>query len=141
EHYIDYEMLDGRALPPTRYEFIKMCAEAKLDPKAVGTVPYAVAEGTERLEVAFAEYRRWPDDPDIRSKCLVYAGLMSHYAEDLCMPLHATVHHDGRALTNFVSPRTGIHNKIDALPEKLGMTPDELAQGLKVAVIPDLMPG
>lgn len=141
EHFIDYEMLAGRPLPPTRYEFIKLCAEAKLNPKTVGLVLYAIAEGTERLAVAFAEHRRWPDDPHIRIKCLVYAGLMSHYAEDLCMPLHVTVDYDGRCGPNFTSPHSGIHAKVDALPEKLRMPPDDLARGLKVAALPDLMPG
>src|SRR5437764_12308392 len=46
EHYLDSELLKGHPLPATRYPFIALCAEMKLDPKAVGLVHYSTAEGT-----------------------------------------------------------------------------------------------
>jgi hypothetical protein len=52
-------------------------------------------------------------------KAIVYAGLLSHYAADLAMPLHASIHWDGRAHPDGSSPRTGIHLKVDALPTHL----------------------
>ena len=88
EHYLDYELIDKATLPKTRYEFIALCAKKGIDPSKVGLVPYAVIEWTQQLSLAFAEHRRWPDDPHIQAKCLVYAGLLSHYAADLCQPLH-----------------------------------------------------
>jgi hypothetical protein len=140
EHYIDLEMLDGRALPPTRHEFLKLCGEMKLDPKNVGYLPYAIAEWTERLSIAFAEHRRYPDNPYIKNKCLVYAGFLAHYAQDLCMPLHTTIHHDGRAMPDGSSPKTGIHTKVDSLIEKLQMQPAALAKNQGVAAVPALLP-
>jgi hypothetical protein len=140
EHYIDYELLQGRPLPPTRYQYLKLCGEAKLDPEKVGTAPYAVAEWTERLTVALAEHRKWPENPSIRTKCLVYAGFLAHYAGDLCQPLHCTVHHDGRAKPDGSSPRTGIHQKVDALIEKLDLKPEHLAGNQKVEAFDNLMP-
>ena len=140
EHYIDYELLQGRALPPTRYQFVRLCAELKLDPKEVGLLPYAIAEWTERLTVAFAEHRRWPDDAAIRSKSLVYAGFLAHYAGDMCMPLHVTVNHDGMAKPDGSSPRTGIHAKVDGLIQRLAMKPQDLAKNQSVQAVPELMP-
>jgi len=120
EHYIDLELLNGAELPKTRREFVQLCANNKVTADKVGTVPYAVIEWTQRLTIAFAEYRKWPQNEDIHAKCLVYAGNLAHYAQDLCMPLHTTVHYDGK-LTDFnlPSPKTGIHLKVDALLNKI----------------------
>lgn len=115
EHYLDLELLAGRALPPTRYGAIRLMKELGREPAQVGFLPWAVVEGAERLAVCFAEHRRWPDDPSIRSKCLVYAGWLAHYAADLEQPLHTTLHHDGWALPGGESPFDGTHRRIDAL--------------------------
>ena len=127
EHFIDVELLDGRALPPTRYAYLKMCYAMKRDPSKVGTLPYAVAEWTERLTIAFAEHRRWPDDATVQWKCRFYAGILAHYAQDLHQPLHLTIHYDGRARPDGSSPGTGIHAKVDTLIARLGLRPDAVA--------------
>ena len=124
EHYLDLELLEERAIPSLRSEHLRLVAWLAAEPgggrvrdiASVGTLPYSVTEGLQRLTVAFAEYRRWPDDPHIRAKILVYAGLLAHYAGDLCQPLHTTLHHDGRSHPDGTSPRTGIHRRVDALP-------------------------
>jgi hypothetical protein len=51
----------------------------------------------------------------------VYAGILAHYAGDLEMPLHLTIHFDGMTGKDGVSPRSGIHNKVDALIEKVSL--------------------
>ncbi|HEX8238036.1 MAG TPA: hypothetical protein VF600_19000 [Abditibacteriaceae bacterium] len=140
EHYIDLELLQGRALPPTRHEFLKLCAEMNLEPKDVGYLPYSIAEWTERLSIAFAEYRKYPANPYIRNKCLVYAGFLAHYAQDMCMPLHVTVHHDGRANPDGSSPKTGIHASVDSLIEKLNMQPARLAANQRIVAVSALLP-
>ncbi|MEX0775456.1 MAG: hypothetical protein WD042_07050 [Phycisphaeraceae bacterium] len=144
EHYIDMELLQGRPLPATRYEFIKLCQELGVEPNKMGTLPYAVVEGTQRLTVAFAEHRRWPDNPHIKAKCLLYAGLLAHYSCDLAMPLHVTVHFDGQApvegKTFGRSPHTGIHAKVDHLVEQLALDPMAIAKDAKVVKFDDLMP-
>lgn len=124
DHYLDMELLAGEKLPPDRYGLIDLCARKGISPYKVGTLPYAVAEWTGRLTVALAEYRRWPDDPAIQSKCLVYAGLLAHYARDLCQPLHTTIDFDGRN-----GQGKGIHAKVDALLEQLpaALPPHKLA--------------
>lgn len=140
EHFLDLELLGGRPLPEHRYEFVKLCAEAGLDPAQVGTVPYAVAEWTEKLALALAQHRRWPENALVQTECLIVAGHLAHYAEDLCQPLHATLHYDGRALEGGKSPRSGIHEKVDALPEKLRLDPGALAKGQVLALGDSLMP-
>ncbi len=119
EHFIDVELLQARDLPPLRYDYLKLCRELEVDPTKAGTLPYAVTEWTQKLTMAFAEHRAYPDNAYIRAKCLVYAGLLAHYAADLHMPLHTSMHWDGRAEEGVPYTRTGIHNKVDALPTKI----------------------
>ncbi len=119
DHFIDLEYLRGNPLPPTRDGYRRLCAELGVDPQKAGMLPYAIAEWGQRLTVAFAEYRRWPDNPHIQMKCLVYAGVLSHFTADAAMPLHTTVHYDGRIEDGGGSPHTGIHARVDALPTKL----------------------
>jgi hypothetical protein len=136
----------GRAeLPATRYEYLALCAKHGIDPKRIGTLPYSVAEWTQRLAVAFAEHRKWPDNAAIKAKCLVYAGILSHYSADLCMPLHTTIHYDGRAGADGKSPRSGIHEKIDDLPGDLLrlelLREDDVAKDLQPQPLEKLLPG
>ncbi len=119
EHYFDLEVLGGRDIPADRYALLMWCGRQGVHPSKIGLAPYAIQEWTERLAVAFAEHRRWPANVAIHRKCLVYAGHLAHYAEDLCMPLHTTIHYDGRAKADGSSPKSGIHLKVDALLGKL----------------------
>lgn len=119
EHYCDLELLGDAPLPPTRYAMLRLCYDNDLDPKRVGLAPYAVIEWTQRLTIAFAEHRRWPDNPHIQAKCLVYAGTLAHYAQDITQPLHTTIHYNGRVDANGLRADSDIHQRIDALPGKL----------------------
>ena len=127
EHYFDLEYLEGRAIPAKRFDFIALCHELDLDPKRVGLAPYSISEWTERLTVAFAEHRKWPENETVQQKCLVYAGFIAHYAEDICQPLHATVHFDGMAQDDGNKVGRGIHEKVDSAVERLGFTSQGLA--------------
>lgn len=139
EHYLDLEYLAGRDLPEHRYEFAALCRELGWDVPRVGALPYAITEWTQRLMLAFAEHRRWPDDPDIQAKCLTYAGLLAHYAEDLCQPLHTTVHFDGRvAKPGDPPPHSGIHFKMDRLFRKLHTPDAEVVADLQSEPFDDL---
>ena len=120
EHYIDLELLNGVSLPNMRKDFEQLCVNNKTTYDKVGTVPYAIIEWTQRLTLVFAEYRKWPQNEVIRVKCLIYAGNLAHYAQDMCMPLHTTVHYDGKVTDfNLPSPPTGIHLKVDSLLQKV----------------------
>jgi len=120
DHYLDLEYLRGAELPEDRIAFAKWCFEHDLSPDTVGTLPYALAEWTQRLAYALAEHRAWPDNEHIQTKCAVYAGILAHYAADACQPLHTTVHYDGKvSQLGADSPHTGFHLKVDALTDTL----------------------
>lgn len=140
EHYLDLEMLEGRELPRLRQDYIALCFELGVRPERAGYAPYAIAEWTQRLAVAFAEHRKWPENAFIQQKCLVYAGFLAHYAEDLCQPLHVTIHYNGRRQDDGTVLHKGIHEKVDSLPEVLKMDPAGLAEGLEVVAPDSLMP-
>ncbi len=141
EHYLDLELLQGKPLPKTRYEFTQLCTELGIKPDKVGFVPYALAEWTERLAVAFAEHRKWPNNPFIQSKCLFYAGFVAHYAQDMCQPLHLTIHFDGWKQSDGSVLHKGIHEKVDALIEYLALDPSMLAKDQEIEPLDDLMAG
>lgn len=124
DHYFDAELMPGftddlAALPPTRHAYLKLIAKHDTSARDAGTLPYALLEWTERLTYAFAEHRRFPDDPIVQQKCLLYAGLLAHYAQDASQPLHLTVEFDGRLNDKGKTSETGIHEKIDSLPNRL----------------------
>jgi hypothetical protein len=120
-HYFDLELFEDVILPDTREDFWWWCLRHKVSVGKIGALPYAIAESSTRLSLALAEHQRWPENEAIQAKCLVYAGLLAHYAQDACMPLHATIHWDGRSTSDNNSPRTGIHTKTDALLHKIPM--------------------
>ncbi len=137
DHYFDIELIRDDTLPEQRYEFLALLAEKKLRPREVGMGLYALIEARQQLAAALAEYRRWPENPYIRAKCLVHAGALAHYAQDLCQPLHTTIHHDGRVdPATGRSPRSGIHHKVDDLIRHLTGRSLEPAADLQVVVIP-----
>jgi hypothetical protein len=138
EHFFDWEELEGRALPELRSHYVRLMASSRQDPAAVGYLPYAVLEDAERLAVAFAEHRRWPANPEIHGKILLYAGLLAHYAADICQPLHTTIHHDGRARADGSSPHTGIHQHVDALLESVPFDRVAAVAGLEISAVSDL---
>lgn len=140
QHYFDVELLQGRPFAENLGAHIRLCAELGTSYHKVGTLPYALAEWTERLAVAFAEHRKWTENPMIQSKCLVYAGFIAHYAQDMCQPLHLTVHFNGRANPDGSSPGTGIHENVDALIGRLELKADELAKEQKIAPVSELLP-
>lgn len=125
DHYFDCEILEGVDLPADRYAFLKIVYARGLEPSKVGLLPYSITEWTGRLQCAFAEYRAWPDDKAIQAKCLLYAGVLAHYAEDLCNPLHTTIHYDGRIQADGSKSGKGIHLRLDALIQKTPPVPAE----------------
>ena len=137
EHFIDWELLGGTPLPATRWDYLALLHERKIPAQQIGTLPYAVSEYLERLTLAFAEHRRWPEDPYIGQRALLYAGYLSHYAGDMVQPLHTSIHHDGRALPDNSSPRTGIHQLVDGLFEKAPIDPAAVTRDLPVRELTD----
>ena len=135
EHFFDLELIEGADIPPKRHEFIALAHRLGVAPNKVGYAPYAITEYTERLTVAFAEHRKWPENAMIHHKIFVYAGILAHYAEDIAQPLHATIHYDGRVVDGGDKQHAGIHETVDSLIERLEMKPGDLARAVSVAPI------
>ena len=143
DHFFNSELVEGLGgdLPGNRYSFIASCQGAGIQPEGVGFLPYSLAEWTERLAVAFAEHRRWPDNPVIHGKCLTYAGFIAHYAADAVQPLHVTIHADGRVQEDGTVIQKGIHGKVDGLVQEMGFDPVQLSSQARVVVLDSLLTG
>jgi len=139
EHFFDLELFTEADLPDNRLDFFFWCLRNGTYIQKIGTLPYALGEATERLTVAFAEYQRWPENTAIQCKCRVYAGHLAHYAQDLCQPLHTTLHYDGRADAAGTSPRSGIHARVDALLGKMDPNHPPSVPADTIAVYDDLL--
>jgi hypothetical protein len=138
DHYLDLEDLEGNLLPADRHKAAAMIARLKRRPELVGMLPYAIVEDYDRLSCAFKDYRDDPNNPAVQMKCLVYAGVLSHYTADAAMPLHTTRHYDGRKSPDGKLQQKGIHAKIDAFPEKNQLSAEEICRGLEARGIEDV---
>ena len=139
-HYFNMELMDINGIPASRYEFGRICAELGKRPEQVGLLPYVTAESTEQLAVALAEYRKWPENPFIQNKCLVYAGIVAHYAQEVCQPLNMTIYWNGRGEDG--NPKNQrIHEKIDGLLQNLGLESATIAGGVTATPVDSLMGG
>lgn len=132
EHYIDLEEFGGETLPRDRLKALDLAKKRGVTPEKAGFLPYALMEHYDRLACAFYDYRREPDNEAVRMKCLVYAGVLSHYTGDACMPLHSTRDYDGRIGIDGKMKQKGLHAKIDGFPETHGFTAEELSRGITV---------
>lgn len=131
DHFMAYEQVEGRELPPDRFDFLAMVSEQGLEvpglpAKYVGLLPYRVAELYQNLTLDFALWRNEgmslpSDDPKrkaLEENALVTAGLLGHYVGDAAQPLHATVHHDGWNVAAEANPhgyrtRRGLHREFE----------------------------
>lgn len=138
DHYLDLEDLEGNPLPEDRWKAISLMIKIGKQPERVGMLPYAIMENYDRLACAFYDYRANPNDEAARSKCLTYAGNLSHFTGDLAMPLHTTRDYDGKKGTDGKMIQRGIHAKIDGFPEKNNFSAEEVSRGLKAKKIDDV---
>lgn len=137
DHYLDLEDLDGNELPRTRFKLIELMHKLGKAPDKAGFLPYAIQEHFDQLTLAFADYRKDPENEANKMKCLVYAGILSHYTGDACMPLHTTRNYDGKPGPDGVMQQRGIHAKIDGFPETFGLTWEEMARNLELQTVDD----
>lgn len=137
-HFLDLEYLDGNPLPDDRYKAAVLLNKLHQKMEFTGTLPYAIMENYERLACAFYDLRHDPNNETIKMKCLVYAGVLSHYTGDCMMPLHTTKDYDGKKKAGGGFEQKGIHAKIDGFPEKNGFTAEEIGRGLHAEPIEDV---
>ena len=140
DHFLDMENFHGKDLPANRWKAIILLQELKEDPEKTGMLPYAILENYERLCCAFRDYRETPNEPAVRAKCIVYAGILAHLTGDCAMPLHTTRDYDGRKGADGAFEQKGIHARIDAFPERNGLTAEEMSRGLKATPVENAWP-
>lgn len=131
EHFLDLEYLEDSPLPEDRYKMLDLLHDKKRKATVVGMLPFAIIESHDRLACAFQDYRAAPEDPIIRAKCIIQAGILAHYTGDCSMPLHTTKDYDGKPDGNGGYRQRGIHARLDAFPEKHGITAEEMARDLE----------
>jgi hypothetical protein len=137
-HYLDLEDLENNELPADRWRAAELMRKLKQQPERVGLLPYAILENYDRLSCAFYDLRQEPNNEAIRAKCLVHAGVLSHFTGDLAMPLHTTRDYDGRKGDGGKVVQKGIHARLDGFPEKNGFSPEEICRGLKARSVDDV---
>ncbi len=138
DHYFSLERLGAAGWPERRDLFLLRLGEGGRDAGWIGTLPLAVAETSDRLALAFAQHRCWPDDRAIQARAIEHAGVLAHFAADLVQPLHTTIHHDGRALADGTSPGDGSHLWSDRLIELSLVEPLRVARRVEPLVIDDV---
>jgi len=135
EHFLDTEDLDGNAPPRSRWKAYQLLARINRDPEKVGTLPYAIVEGYEKLMCAFYDYRQDPSNPAVCMKAIVHGGTLAHFTTDTTMPLHTTTNYDGIKQPDGKVKQKGIHAKIDGFPETNKFIPEEVCRGLQARAI------
>jgi hypothetical protein len=85
----------ANALPASRLDYARQAG----DVSRTGTLPYAIVETYQRLEVAFGIWRRRHDAQQdtsfIELDAAFYAGWLGHYVGDGGMPLHTSENREG----------------------------------------------
>lgn len=146
EHFLDMEYLGSHPVPDSRQDATKLyhslpeTKDPRFKPESVGYLPWAILEGRQKLRLAFAEYRRDPENAAVRMKCIVYAGLLAHYTGDAVQPLHTTRDYDGRqpAKPGDPKPFAGIHAKVDGFPDRNNFTFRQMAEGVAPRKVDDV---
>jgi hypothetical protein len=85
----------ANGLPASRLEFARQVG----DVARTGTLPYAIVENYQRLQVAFGIWRQRhaarQNTSFIELDAAFYAGWLGHYVGDAGMPLHTSENHEG----------------------------------------------
>ncbi len=103
DHFLDLEMIPpsrraGALGARDRYAFADSLRAVNVDPAAAGALPFAMLEVTQRMRVAFRQWRRAPNDTErrwIEARIINDAGILGHYVADGSNPAHTTIHYNG----------------------------------------------
>jgi hypothetical protein len=108
DHFLDYEYVDGLALPPDRYKFIALLGTSGtlrrhgLENSWTGFLPWRIAEMCEQLTNEWRQWRFAPRDTRrfIEADIIRDAGILGHFVGDASNPHHTTIHYNGWAGPN-----------------------------------------
>jgi hypothetical protein len=110
DHFLDYEYVEGLALPKSRYKFVDlMYASGRLRKLRIhnaeaGFLPWRIAELSQTLQVEFRNWRfSTPGSTErlaIERDIIHIAGVLGHFAGDSANPHHATMSYNGWVTPN-----------------------------------------
>ena len=103
DHFLDLEMIPaprraGALAAKDRYAFADSLRAASVDPASAGALPFAMLEVTQRLRVAFRQWRRVQNDTErrwIEARIINDAGILGHFVADGSNPAHTSIHYNG----------------------------------------------
>jgi len=103
DHFLDLEMIPanrraGALAAKDRFAFADSLRAANVDAATAGVLPFAMLEVTQRMRVAFRQWRRAPNDTErrwIEARIINDAGILGHYVADGSNPAHSTIHYNG----------------------------------------------
>lgn len=152
DHFLDLEMIPeprraGMLAATDRYAFADSLRAAKVDPAAAGALPFAMLEVTQRLRVAFRQWRRAPNDTErrwIEARIINEAGILGHFVADGSNPAHTTIHYNGwvGANPNGYATDNRFHGRFESAFVQSRVKLDDVQLGVRAdaTVFPSLRP-
>lgn len=124
DHFLDLELIPaadraGALAAANRYAFFDQLRARGVDPATAGALPFAMLELTQRLRVAFRQWRAAPNDTErawIEARILNDAGILGHFVADASNPAHTTIHYNGwvGANPNGYATDTRFHGRFES---------------------------
>jgi len=152
DHFLDLEMIPaprraGALAAKDRYAFADSLRAASVDPAAAGALPFAMLEVTQRLRVAFRQWRRAPNDTErrwIEARIINDAGILGHFVADGSNPAHTTVHYNGwvGANPNGYATDKRFHGRFESVFVQSRVKLDDVQPAVRsdAVVLPSLRP-
>lgn len=124
EHYIDMDLvaptvLNSALVAPNRFAYDDTLRATGSSASAMGLLPFAMIELTQKLRNDFRMWRIAPDSTVrhwIEARIIDDAGILGHYVADGSNPLHTTKHHNGWVGDNhngYTTDRT-LHSRFES---------------------------
>ena len=102
DHFIDMDMVPPAVLAAAlkardRFGYADTLAAAGVKASVMGTLPFQMLEGAQRLRIDFRAWRVAPDSikPWIEQRIIDDAGVLGHYVADGSNPAHTSIHFNG----------------------------------------------
>jgi hypothetical protein len=132
EHYINFERLSpGSIRAANRLAFADSLRAVDVAAGTAGLLPWRILELTQRLRVAFRDWRAATDPQErafIEQRIVNDAGILGHYVADGSNPHHTTIHHNGWVGPNprsFTTDRN-FHSRFESVFVRRHISVDDL---------------
>jgi len=152
DHFLDLEMIPaprraGALAAKDRYAFADSLRAASVDPASAGALPFAMLEVTQRLRVAFRQWRRVQNDTErrwIEARIINDAGILGHFVADGSNPAHTSIHYNGwvGANPNGYATDNRFHGRFESAFVQTRVKLDDVQPAVRsdAVVLPSLRP-